>query len=177
MSLSDRDLLARVVVHDDRSAYGELVLRHQSAVRRFLRHLTKGDAACADDLAQETFLQGYRSLALFRADSSFSTWIFGIAHNQYRNARRRQRHEFTDTIPETSLPSENVQVDLRHDLGAALRQLSLDEQTALHLCFQQGLTHPQASEVMQMPLGTLKTLIFRSKEKLRSRLSAWNPQT
>lgn len=177
MSLSDQDLVARVLVHHDRQAYGELVLRHQSAVRRFLRHLTHGDYAWADDLAQEAFLRAYKNLAHFRGDSSFCTWVFGIAHNQFRNARRRSRHEAMDTAPEEVVPAENERIDLREDLSAALRQLSSEEQTALHLCFQQGLTHPEAADVMQVPLGTIKTLILRSKEKLRSLLAVWNPQT
>lgn len=177
MSVPDRDLIARVVTQHDRDAYGELVLRHQSGVRRFLRHLTKGDAAWADDLAQEAFLKAYQNLPLFRGDSSFLTWVFGIAHNQFRNARRQLRHDLTDTIPEGALSAETGQVDLREDMTAALRQLSLDEQTALHLCYQQGLTHPEAANIMQLPIGTLKTIIFRAKEKLRNLLSVWNPQT
>lgn len=177
MIVPDRDLIALALGHNDRDAYGELVLRHQSAVRRFLRHLTKGDAAWADDLAQEAFLKAYQNLRSFRGESAFLTWIFGIAHNQFRNARRQVRREITNTIPENVHPAETGQVDLREDMTVALRQLSYDEQMALHLCYQQGLTHPEAANVMQLPIGTLKTLIFRAKEKLRNLLSVWNPQT
>jgi RNA polymerase sigma factor (sigma-70 family) len=177
---SDPELLTRVLVADDRAAFGELVLRHQSAVRRFLRHLASGDTALADDLAQETFIQAYRGLSRFRGDASFSTWLFGIAHNHWRNARRQQRAHSPLTehgAEKETLPSPARSADLRHDLTAALRQLLPEEQTALHLCYQQGLSHSEIANVLGWPLGTVKTNLARSKEKLRQLLAAWNPQT
>lgn len=71
--VTDAELIARALVTDDRAAFGLLVQRHHSAVRQFLRHLTRGDAALADDLAQETFVQAWRSLARFHGGSAFST--------------------------------------------------------------------------------------------------------
>lgn len=180
MTPSDPELIARVLVADDRAAFGELVLRHQSAVRRFLRHLASGDAALADDLAQETFIQAYRGLSRYRGDACFSTWLFGIAHNHWRNARRQQRGHtpLTDHEAEIeTIPSLAQSADLRHDLAAALHQLLPDEQTALHLCYQQGLSHSEIANVLGWPLGTVKTHLARSKEKLRHLLAAWNPQT
>jgi len=82
---ADAELIARTLADDDRAAFGALVLRHQSSVRNFLRHLARGDAALADDLAQETFVRAYRGLARFRGDANFSTWLLGIAHNHWRN--------------------------------------------------------------------------------------------
>jgi RNA polymerase sigma factor (sigma-70 family) len=177
---SDPELISRVLVSDDRAAFGELVLRHQSAVRRFLRHLASGDAALADDLAQETFIQAYRGLSRYRGDASFSIWLFGIAHNHWRNARRQQRDQAPWTDHETEkepAPSPTRSADLRHDLAAALSQLPPDEQTALHLSYQQGLSHSEIASVLGWPLGTVKTHLARSKEKLRQLLAAWNPQT
>lgn len=176
---SDSELIARIVAHDDRLAFGELVQRHQSAVRRFLRHLTRGDAAWADDLAQETFLQAYRALARFAGRARFATWLLGIAHHKFRNARRRRREVPRAALPddETAVPAGSRQADLQQDLDAALAQLSPDEQTAVHVCYQQGLSHREAADLLACPLGTLKTHLARSKEKLRHLLAAWNPQT
>jgi RNA polymerase sigma factor (sigma-70 family) len=178
---SDQELIARVLVDDDRAAFGELVRRHQSAVRAFLRQLTGGDSARADDLAQETFLQAHRSLAHFRADAAFSTWLLGIAHNQFRNERRRHQREIpqattADSIDDTAC-SPAHQAALHQDLAAAIRQLSPDEQTVLHICYRQGLTHDEAANILGWPLGTVKTHIARAKDKLRLLLAAWNPQT
>lgn len=176
---TDAELIARSRFDDDRAAFGELVRRHQSAVRQFLRHLTRGDAALADDLAQETFLQAHRSLARFQGGSQFPTWLLGIAHNHWRNHRRRQRDtvEYTEaTAPATEAPAGRL-VELRHDLAAAMSALSADERLALHLGYQRGLAHGEIAALLDWPLGTVKTHLARAKEKLRQPLAAWNPQT
>jgi len=176
--IPDLELIARTLIDDDRPAFGELIQRHQSAVRHFLRHLTRGDAALADDLAQETFVQAYRSLVHFRGSASFSTWLLGIAHNHWRNARRRFREqvEFSDDhAPSAETRRENLS-DLRQDLAAALGHLSSDEQLAIHLHYHQGLSHPEIAALIEWPLGTVKTHLARGKEKLRQHLAVWNPQ-
>jgi RNA polymerase sigma-70 factor (ECF subfamily) len=178
--VTDAELIARALVSDDRDAFGDLVRRHQSAVRHFLRHLTQGDAALADDLAQDTFVQAWRGLRRFRGDATFSTWLLGIAHNHWRNARRRQRDHAPLTDREAvaqSVPAEAHTSDLRHDLGAALRQLPDDEQLALHLGYEQGLSHGEIAALLDWPLGTVKTHLARGKTKLRQLLTVWNPQT
>lgn len=178
MTPPDSALLSRAIVSDDRAAFGELVTRHQSAVRQFLRHLTGGDAALADDLAQETFVQAYRSLAHFRGESSFSTWLLGIARNHWRNARRRQREHapLDERLASDLTVSATHASDLHHDLTHALRALSPDEQLALHLGYQQGKSHGEIAALLDWPLGTVKTHLARGKEKLRQLLAAWNPQ-
>jgi RNA polymerase sigma factor (sigma-70 family) len=178
--VTDSDLIARAVVNDDRAAFGELVQRHQSGVRRFLRHLTRGNAALADDLAQDTFVQAWRGLARFRGEAEFATWLLGIAHNHWRNARRRQREQAplaeVDSV-ERATPATARRSDLQHDLGVALQQLDPDEQLALHLHYQQGRSHPEIATLLDWPLGTVKTHLARGKDKLRQLLTAWNPQT
>ena len=151
-----------------------------AAVRRFLRHLTRGDAALADDLAQETFFTAWRGLARFRGRAGFLTWLLGIAHNHFRNARRSRREVAPEIAPEAAddnTPSPAQTVALRHDLAAALARLDADQQTALHLFYQQDLTHPEISAVTGWPLGTVKTHLARGKDALRPLLSPWNPQT
>jgi RNA polymerase sigma factor (sigma-70 family) len=179
--VTDSELIARVVAADDRGAFGELVQRHQSAVRQFLRHLTRGDAALADDLAQETFVQAWRALARFRGEASFSSWLLGIAHNYWRNSRRRQReHSPLDCAPASHLatiPAGAPLSDLRHDVAAAIGQLHPDEQLVLHVHYQQGLSHGEIAALLDWPLGTVKTHLNRSKERLRHLLAVWNPQT
>lgn len=176
--MTDAELIARALVSDDHAAFGELVKRHQSAVRHFLRHLAGGDAALADDLAQETFVQAWRGLARFQHRAGFSTWLLGIAHNQWRNARRKARTVPVEAEHLATLepaPSPAPLSDLRHDLGRALQTLAAEEQTALHLCYQQGLSHSEIAEVLQWPLGTVKTHLNRGRDKLRPLLASWNP--
>lgn len=176
--MTDSELIARVLVADDRTAFGTLVQRHQSAVRQFLHHLTHGDAALADDLAQETFVQAWRSLGRFHGGSAFSTWLLGIAHNQWRNARRRLRpHGTLDDADAraAAVPATTDQSDLHHDLSAALATLDDDERLALHLGYQQGLSHAEIATLLDWPLGTVKTHLIRGKARLRHLLAVWNP--
>ena len=172
----DLEIIGRVLVERDHAAFGELVRRHQSSVRHFLRHLTRHDVALAEDLAQETFVRAFRSLSSYRGDADLSTWLLGIAFNQWRNARRRQRDTTTIDSAHDQLvtPAGNEAADLRADLAAALRELSSDEQLAVHLAYQQGLSHSQIAALTGWPLGTVKTHLARGKDKLRQHLSAWN---
>ena len=127
MELTDGDLIARVLVDDDQHAFGELVRRHQSSVRGLLRQLTRTDVALADDLAQETFLRAYKNIRSFRGEARFSTWLYRIAYNCFREDARR-RKELVG-IDEEQLQSERdpqvADPALRHDLMHALSLLPL----------------------------------------------------
>ena len=175
MELTDGDLIARVLVDDDQHAFGELVRRHQSSVRGLLRQLTRTDIALADDLAQETFLRAYKNIRSFRGEARFSTWLYRIAYNCFReNARRRKE---LVGINEEQLQSEHdhqvADPALRHDLMYALSLLPLHERSAVLLCCQNGLSHEEAARVLDIPLGTVKTNVLRGREKLKRTLVAW----
>ena len=170
--------MARVLADDDRHAFGTLVRRHQSAVRNFLRRLTGGRHALADDLAQETLLEAYRHLRRFRGSSSFASWLFGIAYNRYRGALRRSPPE-VEWLEErggatVAAGGEPGALDLKQDLASALDRLPSDERTAIHLCYSEGLTHEEAARVLGCPLGTIKTHLLRAKARLRETLRAWS---
>jgi len=168
MNPSDADLVARVLAYDDRRAYAALVRRHQSAIRNLLRRLCAGDAARADDLAQETFLLAYRRLASFRGDALLSTWLHRIAWNAFLSgARRRSAPE--PPPPDPTAPIERA--DARHDLSRAFAALRDEERAALALAYGEELTHEEAAEILGWPLGTLKTHLARGKEKLRQHLA------
>jgi RNA polymerase sigma-70 factor (ECF subfamily) len=173
---SDSDLIAQCLASGQTAAFGELVRRHQSPVRGFLRRLTHGDHAWADDLAQETFIQAFRSLGQFRGGSRFQTWLLGIAYNHFRNGRRRQREVAPpEAVAALTAAPDGALADLRHDLSAAMDLLPDDEQLAMSLSLNFGLTHEEIAETTGWPLGTAKTRVSRGKESLRRLLSAWNP--
>ena len=171
MGFSDAHLIARVLQAGDPNAFGELVRRYQSPVRSFLRKLTRGDEALADDLAQETFLRAWRKLETFRAEARFSSWLFGIAINEFRaRLRRDRRHPWDELGGQAPVPEPAVEASpagLRLDLDEALLRLTLPERAAILLCCQHGLTHEEAAQSLHSPLGTVKTNILRGKEKLR----------
>ncbi len=177
MTPTDLELIHRFVESGDPAAAGELVRRHQSAVRRFLRHLCGGDAASADDLAQETFLRALRSVANFRGASRLETWLLGIAYNQYRGRRRRRAADPVFVAEAPELPAPDALSDLQQDLGEALARLAGDERTAIVLAYQFGFSHSEIAASVGWPLGTVKTHLNRGKARLKTLLSSWNPQT
>lgn len=179
----DSDLIARVLADDDRHAFAELVRRHQSSLRAFLRQLTRGDRALADDLAQETLLEAYRSLGRFRGASAFSSWLLGIAYNRFRQYGRKRREEPMADLPEATEEAlaeaavAEQTSDLGVDLPRALAELRPEERTALQLCYSEGLSHEQAASLMECPLGTLKTHVLRAKQRLRAFLGDYAKAT
>jgi RNA polymerase sigma-70 factor (ECF subfamily) len=163
----DAQLIARVVRDDDRAAFGELVRRHQGAVRGFLRRMQGTSGDFAEDLAQETFLKAHRALAEFRGEGSLVAWLCAIAANELRAEwrRRKRRAEFL-AESEPGSPADAAVGDDR-DLARALAELPETQRAALVLCFEHGLTHEEAASVMRCPVGTLKSHVARGKQRLR----------
>jgi RNA polymerase sigma-70 factor (ECF subfamily) len=172
---SDTELITRVLLRDDRRAFGVLVSRHQSAVRGLLRRLTGGDLAQADDFAQETFLRAYRGLSGYRGGAKFSSWLYRIACNVFFSRDRGSRLAAPEPPPpeleagasDVSLPDALLE---RYDLERALASLKPRERAALVLTYANELTHEEAAVILDCPLGTLKTHVARAKEKLRRQL-------
>ena len=177
MPLNDADLVARVLVDDDHHAFAELVRNHQSAVRGLLRQLTRSDVALADDLAQEAFLRAYKNIRSFRGEAKFSTWLYRIAYNCFREEARKRKElvGIDERKLETEQDPQTVDPALKHDLMHALQLLPLNERSAILLCCQNGLSHDEAARVLDIPLGTVKTNVLRGREKLKKTLAAWGP--
>jgi RNA polymerase sigma-70 factor, ECF subfamily len=175
--LTDADLVARVLLDDDHNAFAELVRNHQSSVRGLLRHLTRTDVALADDLAQETFLRVYKNLRSFRGEARFSTWLYRIAYNCFREEARKRKElvGIDEERLQTEQDPQTVDPALRHDLMYALSLLPLHERSAVLLCCQNGLSHDEAARVLDIPLGTVKTNVLRGREKLKRTLAGWGP--
>lgn len=170
----DLALVKRVLLQDDRQAFEQLIRRHQGLVRAQLRRLCDGDAAWADDLAQEVFLLVWRKLSSFRGNARFSTWLYRVAHNCFLQARRRNA-----TVPVQASPmdeaSEMLQVDsgdspdLQVDLQRALQRLPEGERMVMLYHAQMGMSHEETAQITGFPLGTVKTHALRGK----ARMSAW----
>jgi len=146
-------------------AFREIALRHQQAVRAFLRRAL-ADPADADDLAQETFLAAWTGLWRYRGQASLRSWLCAIAwkkrltHDRSRR-RERLRHE--------GLPTINVVDDCpnrRLDVTAALKSLPEAQRAAVALCLGGEFSHAEAAQVLRLPLGTLKSHVERGRAKL-----------
>jgi RNA polymerase sigma-70 factor (ECF subfamily) len=174
----DQALVLRVLAGHDRRAFEHLLRRHQGMVRAQLRRLLHGDAALADDLAQETFLLAWRKLHQFRGDASFSTWLYRIAYCCFLQARRKKPWAAEETCDdEAGQPQLLHPGNMRLDIERALQRLSAAEQTVLLHCVQLGLSHGEAAYVLAMPLGTVKAHATRGKAKLRALLADWRDET
>jgi len=129
------------------------------------------------NLAQEAFLRAYKNIHGFRGEARFSTWLYRIAYNCFReDARRRKELVGVDEEQwQAKQDPQTVDPGLRHDLMHALSLLSLHERSAVVLCCQNGLSHDEAARVLDIPLGTVKTNVLRGREKLKRTLAAWAP--
>jgi RNA polymerase sigma factor (sigma-70 family) len=164
----------------DRHAFARLVRTHQSRVRLQLRRLTHGDAALADDLAQETFVQAWLHLNDFRGDARLATWLHRIALTRFlQHARRPQLPVEWNDADDAREPGHDPRaVDgLGRDVERALQALSEIQRLVVVHCFHLDLSHAEAAQVLGLPLGTLKSHLDRAKTRLRELLGAWNPES
>jgi RNA polymerase sigma-70 factor (ECF subfamily) len=166
----DDQLLLAAVREGSERAFNTLIDRHQQAVRAFLRGIT-ASYADADDVAQETFLAAWTQAKAFRGQGSVRSWLFSIA---WRKAKGNQRRWFRaarrDTDYHGSLGGDEVSAaptEERIAVRQALLALPLDQRAAVMLCLGSGHSHGEASEMLGIPLGTIKSYVSRGKEKLR----------
>jgi RNA polymerase sigma-70 factor (ECF subfamily) len=165
----DSFLVARVVAQQDAAAFGELVRRHQSQVRNFLRKLTR-DANTADDLAQDAFLHAWDKLHTFVGHGSFIGWLLKVAYTTFLQSKRKSNRyqEVLDQVAAepgiTGLVSESNEIG---DLDRFLAVLTEEERAVMILSYACGLSHREIGGATDLPVGTVKSIIFRGKEKIR----------
>jgi RNA polymerase sigma factor (sigma-70 family) len=160
--------LLALAVAGDTAAFEALVRQRQSPLRGFLRRLTRGDHALADDLAQETFFEAWRKIGQFRGEGTFASWLARIAYRRYLMWARRRKLEPLDE--EADIADAQPAPDQRLDLEKAMTRLSLPERAALTLCYAQEYTQEEAADILAVPLGTLKSHVARGRKKLQKLL-------
>ena len=170
-SLHDVELCAHAAT-GERRAFGELVRRHGSAVRGLLRRMG-AQGAEADDTAQDAFLTAFERIAEFRGEGTFAGWVKKIAARLYlRRLQKERRLGAITAEAEGDDPEESAgDAEGRIDLDEALKRLVPAERVCVTMCFGAGLTHAEAAEALNLPLGTVKSHVKRGVEKLRARLA------
>ena len=169
-SAHDLDLVG-LAAAGDRSAFGELVRRHGSAVRGLLRRMG-AEPSAADDVAQDAFLAAFEQIAEFRGEGAFRAWISRIAARLYvKRWRKEARADLLADAGELDAAPSGPGADARIDLDDALKSLSPAERVCVSLCYGAGLSHAEAAAALNAPLGTVKSHVKRGLDKLRSRLS------
>ena len=165
--------LANLAATGQRTAFGELVRRHGSAVRALLRR-RGADPAMADDIAQDACLVAFERIAEFRGEGTFQSWVKRIAARLYvKRWRKSGRLELTaDPSDSETRSSHEHDANARIDLDEALRALPNAERVCVSLCYGAGFSHAEAAEALNTPLGTVKSHVKRGLDKLRERMAA-----
>jgi RNA polymerase sigma-70 factor, ECF subfamily len=185
----DAALMLRVK-RGDRAAFAELVDKHKQPMMNFIfRYLH--DQAEAEDLAQNVFLQVYKSRARYRQTARFNTWLYTIARNLCLNElRRRLRHpaeSLEETHPEnedhparqfedksqTAPPEQVLHRELAQKIQEALDELPENQRSAILLCRQEDLSYEQIAKILRCSLSATKSLIHRGRETLKEKLKPY----
>jgi RNA polymerase sigma-70 factor, ECF subfamily len=180
---ADRELVERAA-RGSREAFDELVRRHQGAIVSLARALTRGSAD-AEDIAQEVFLRAWRGLGGFRGDSSFRTWLHRVAvnvvhsHNGRVGRLRRLLLPRSDSVDvddpierapaRTDLEAETL---LRDAIDRALATLPEELRMAVILRDVQGLDYREIADLLDVPIGTVESRIFRGRQRLKPLLAS-----
>ena len=170
----DAQLLARVV-EGDHDAFNQIMRNHEDRVFSVCLRLM-GNREQALDATQETFLTTFRKAAQFKGNSALGTWIYRIAVNTCYDQLRKQKRRRTDPLPEHLDPADHAAEDevqaaaLRPDIQRALAAIPRDFRIAIVLSDIEGLGLPAVAEILGVPVGTVKSRVFRGRRLLAAEL-------
>ncbi len=171
---TDSELIARVV-SGDRDAFNELMRIHEDRVFSVCLRIM-GDREKALDATQETFLTLFRKAGQFKGESALGTWIYRIAVNtcydQLRKAKRRPSEHLPDHVDPSDPSAEDAMESaaLRPDIEEALDALPPEFRSAVVLSDLEGLSMPETASALGIPIGTVKSRVFRGRRLLAKKL-------
>ncbi|MDB5073625.1 MAG: polymerase sigma factor, sigma-70 family [Candidatus Eremiobacteraeota bacterium] len=170
----DDQALISAVLAGRSDAFEEIVIRYERAVYN-LAVRTLRDSTEAQDATQEAFFKAYRALGSFRPGAKFSTWIFTICYRLCCDRLAKRKRFSGDELPDRADPSAGpAALAERNDealrLRAAIDALPEKYRAVITLYHLQGRQYEEIASVLNLPLGTVKTHLFRAKEQLRKAL-------
>jgi RNA polymerase sigma-70 factor, ECF subfamily len=182
---ADQALVERVQA-GDQQAFGLLVAKYQRKLLRLVSRLVR-DPAEAEDVAQEAFIKAYRALPSFRGESAFYTWLYRIGVNTAKNwliANRRrtptttemdneeaEAYGETDLLRDVDTPERMMMSkQIADTVNAAMAELPEELRTAVTLREIEGLSYEEIAQVMDCPIGTVRSRIFRARESIAQKL-------
>ena len=187
--MADRDIDQQLVERaqgGDKQAFDLLVSKYQRKLGRLLSRFIR-DPGEVEDVAQEAFIKAYRALPSFRGDSAFYTWLYRIGINTAKNylvamgrraptttefdADEAESFEDGDQLRDINTP-ENVLAskEIAATVQAAMEDLPEDLRTAIELREIEGLSYEEIANIMNCPIGTVRSRIFRAREAIAAKL-------
>lgn len=173
--------LVNMVQSDNKNAFNLLVTRHQNKVMNIVARYVKNSGDVAD-VTQEAFIKAYRALPNFRGESAFYTWLYRIAVNSAKNyltsqgrkppasdvdAQEADFYDGSDALKENASPENKLLSDeLQAKLFATIENLPDDLRVAITLREIDGLSYEEIADVMECPVGTVRSRIFRAREAI-----------
>ena len=182
--VSDGQLVKRVQ-RGDRRAFDLIVLRYQHKIYGLVsRYVNDNDEV--PDVVQEAFIKAYRAIAGFRGDSAFYTWLYRIAINTAKNylvarsrrppgldvdAEEAEQYEGGGALRDTANPENSMASDqLKAVIDAAISELPEDLRSAVTLREFEGLSYEDIAAIMECPVGTVRSRIFRARESIDAKI-------
>ena len=182
--VSDRELVERVQ-RGERRAFDLLMLKYQHRIAKLIARYVQ-DPSEVLDVAQDAFMKAYRAIPRFRGDSAFYTWMYRIAINTAKNhlaaQARRPRDSGVDVMDaeqfdgvaelKESVTPEGLALteEIQNTVAAAIEALPEDLKVAISLRELEGLSYEDIARVMECPIGTVRSRIFRAREAINARL-------
>ena len=183
-NITDKEIIERVK-NGDKKAYDLLVLKYQQRVINLISRFVK-NYADALDISQETFIKAYKALPNFRGESAFYTWLYRIAVNTAKNHLTVQSRKITKsdydvteieqiegnmTLTEQTTPENLLFKDeLQETVLNTIENLPEDLKSAIMLREIEGLSYEEIAAVMECPVGTVRSRIFRARETIDNKI-------
>ena len=167
--------MVRLARTGDRKAFSELVNRRQAWIRNLMRRCC-GHSSLADDLAQQVFLQAWRSIPQLQQPGRFGPWLKRLAINTWLQHLRRKdpvsdASEYVDIVA-----AQSDAAGIGMDLDRALGTLSDEARLCVVLAYHEGMTHDEIASHTSMPVGTVKSHIRRGTRRLQKQLAVYGDQ-
>jgi RNA polymerase sigma-70 factor (ECF subfamily) len=188
-SMGDREadrILVERVQSGDKQAFGLLVSKYQRKLGRLISRMVR-DSAEVEDIVQDSFIRAYRALPGFRNDSAFYTWLYRIGVNTAKNwlmthgrrasattgvdSEEAETYDDADLLRDNDTPERLLMTkQIGQTVNAAMEALPEDLRTAIMLREIDGLSYEEIAQVMDCPIGTVRSRIFRARDAISERL-------
>jgi len=166
--LSDEQLVAIIQSSADLTAFDVLFRRYHSKLKGFLK--SRMQESVADDVIQETYIKAFTKISQFQLEAAFSTWLFSIAVNEYKQFVRKVGifEKLKESLFRQPKPYKtNAEIDVLIDFNKSAKALSRVQYDVYVMSRVYGYSHREITELTELPLGTVKTHILQAEKRIK----------